>query len=342
MNARLSAALALAALLSSPAAAPAGEGEPAPPPAPAAGPAEDVLVFKSGAELRGRITAEDRDAYAVKVGGTLRVVDKADLREVRRAAPAPGDPGREPPPGAGEEGEGDWDGPGDSPKGKERPGRKRDRRKGGEAEGGPAGEGREPGGGMEEAGRSAPPPLSDEARAWASSCVERLLAAADPAVRRSALEGIRALGPGVRPVLEEARAASKDPAAQAVLARVADSLDAPRPGPVPPPGKDGAGKDPPPRARADRGRGLLDRVRTELGLDAEGVRTLGGKLIAYGREFRTLMEDARDGLITFEEARTRGSDLRVALRDSLKDLLTADQQAKLDAMLDDLAPGRKR
>ena len=345
MNPRLSAALVLALALSSPAAA-GGEGDPPPakpaPAAPAGAPAEDVLVLKGGGEVRGRIAGEDDAAYAVKVGGALRIVEKSDVAEVRRgtppAEPAPGTPGEGEAKGGGE--------PGKAPGAGAGKGAGKGKGKGG-GKGGEAGKRRRP---EAPAGEGAPaegapvPVLSDAARGWAKTCLERLLdGASDPAVRRSAAEALRALGPAVKPVLEEARASAGEEG-RGVIDRLTASLGAPRPGDAPPPGEGGARKPPGGAGRAGKGGGgsVLERVRTELGLDEAGARAVGGKLLEFGREMRTTMEDARDGLITYEEARTKISGQRARLRDALAGTLSAEQQAKLDALLDGLAPGRKR
>ena len=45
--------------------------------APSPDAADDVLFLKDGREIHGRITGEDDAGYAVKVGGAIRVVEKA-------------------------------------------------------------------------------------------------------------------------------------------------------------------------------------------------------------------------------------------------------------------------
>ncbi|MCK6480019.1 MAG: hypothetical protein L6R43_07685 [Planctomycetes bacterium] len=338
MKARIAAALTLALVLvlaspPSPAAVlPPGEEAPAP--------AEDVLFLKSGGEIRGRIAGEDGEAYAVKVGGALRVVDRDDVAEVRRGAPAPapvpapaaggeagkaeGEGGMEPPPAT----------PAPPPPGGRKPGPKRGRPETGERDG----EGRAAGPGKEDP----PPALSPEATAWARTCVEGVLSA-DPAVRRSAAEALRALGPGARPVLEERRASAGEEGARA-LDRVAASLGAPRPtgdpsGPAAPAGP--APAEPSPAGPRERARSVLERVRTDLGLDGEAARAVGERLLAFGREVRATLEDARDGLLSPEEARTAVSDLRTRLRESLAETLSREQQEKLDGIIDGLLPRRR-
>jgi hypothetical protein len=302
--------------------------EPAPaaaapaPPAPA--PDQDVLVLKDGTEIHGRISAEDDQGYAVRVGGSLRVVDKSKVAEVRRAPKREGDGADDAAPGAREPGAAGKDGDRE---------RKRDRKRG---EGAP-----EPG--------SPPPPLTEDGRAWAKSCIERFQSA-DPAVQRSAAEALRALGPSALPLVREARDAATDEPSKMRLERAVAMLEkAPRPGadgkfprpgdPKSPDGKPPESKPGEPKPGADapkRGFGILERVKTELALDESQSRTVGQALLTYGREAREAMMDARDGLITYEEARTRGADLRTKLREGLKASLSAEQLDKLDVILDDM------
>jgi len=331
-------------------------GDPAPAPAPAPGapaPAkasEDVLVLKDGTEIRGRITAEDDAGYAVKVGGALRVVDKSKVQEVRRGAPAAADaPGADGAPPAGPA----------APDKTDRERRKERRRAGeGAPNDGAPGDGAPAGG----APPAPPPPLTEDARAWAKSCIDRLLAggagATDPAVQRSASEALRALGPAVIPVLVEARDGAADEKGKQVLGRVLAMIEkgggkGPRPGPdgAPPgekpgrkpegkPGEPGPGADKRPDGPKpnDRGRGpaLMERVKTDLGLDEAQTRTVGQALMLFGRDVRDVMMDARDGLITYEDARTRGAEMRTKLREDLKATLTAGQLDKLDGLLDEM------
>lgn len=294
-----------------PAAAPA-EGAAA---KPAADPAEDVLVLKDGKEIRGRITDEDDASYAVKVGGALRFVEKSKVAEVRRGAPAPAKDG------AGE------DAPPAPGAGAKKPAKevRRERR---EAKG--EGEG---------AMQGPPPPLTADARAWAGFCIDRLMTE-DPQVRRSAAEALRALGPPVLPLLEEA-AAKADERGRKTLERVASLVKNP-PGPPPGPGGRAGGKGPggPP---GERGMALLDRVRKDLALDDDAARVVGGRLLEFGRDLRETLQDARDGIITYEDARAKVAGMRTGLRESLKASLGEEQLAKLDAILDEQfkAPGRK-
>jgi len=293
-----------------------------PAPAAKAAPAEDVLVLKDGTEVHGRIASEDETAYAVKVGGSLRVVEKSAVSEVKRGAPAPAPEAGAPPVAK----------PGDAPAGDPKEARKEKRREKRREDGAPA-----PGDAM---GPAAPPaPLTDDARAWARTCVERLQSA-DPAIQRSAAEALRALGPSVLPLLREAREAADDAGKQR-LERVAGMIEKGAAPGAPgqeksrdkagtPPGKAGQ-----PGAPA-RGAGILERVKTDLALDDAQSRTVGMALLNLGRETREVFEDARDGLITYEDARTKVSGLRGKLRDDLKATLSADQLTKLDAILDEM------
>jgi hypothetical protein len=142
------------------------------------------------------------------------------------------------------------------------------------------------------------------------------------------------------PLLRQAREGADD-AGKALLDRIAQSLNrgagkkkgpdgAP---PAVPPGlaKKGAAQRPGPR-------GVMERVRTELGLGDEALRAVGGALLLYGRELRETMADARDGLVTYEEARTKVGEMRSKLRENLGGTLTPDQLARLDVILDDLNP----
>jgi hypothetical protein len=313
-----------------------GMGGPAPVPAPKPGeaaapapaPDQDVLVLKDGTEIRGRITAEDDSGYAVKVGGTLRVIEKAKVTEVRRAPRPAGDDvagGAAGAPAPGGKGPSDGDG-------KER--EKRRNRKRAEE-------------GMPDAG-SPPPPLTEDGKAWAKSCIERVHSP-DPAVQRSAAEALRALGPSALPLVREARDAAADEPTKGILGKVVAMLEkAPMkgregpdgrklPGPdggVPPEGKPGEPKPNPDMPK--RGYALLDRVRTELALDDAQAKTVGPALLLYGRDVRDVLLDARDGLTTYEEARTKGAEMRTKLRDGLKATLTSEQLDKLDGILDEM------
>jgi hypothetical protein len=259
------------------------------PASPAPAPGEDVLVLKDGTEVRGRITAEDDTGYAVKVNGSLRVVEKSNVAEVRRGAPAP---------------EGETEpAKGDRKMDKER----RKDRKGGEPDA---------------------VPLTEEGRAWAKGCLDRLLSA-DPAIQRSAAEALRALGPAVVPFLREARDAAADETGKKAIERVLGSMESmekdrkPRPDAAKP-------------GQPGRGPAMLERVRTELALDDATSRTVGKALLDFGRETREVMEDARDGLITYEDARTKATGLRGKLRDGLKGTLSEEQLVKLDGILDEM------
>ncbi len=321
-----------------------GMGGPAPAPAPAPGakaPApsgEDVLLLKDGTEVHGRITAENDTDYAVKVGGTLRVVGKSTVKEVRRGSP----------PADGGDGAGAGVPPAPGTPGAAPGGEKEKRRARKRGENGQPGEGQGPDGASPLQGNPAQPlPLTDDARAWAKSCIDRLLTA-DPMVQHSATEALRALGPSVLPVLREARDAAPDEKGKQVLGRVITMIEkGPRPGGdgAPPfagkrPGPDGAppgskpGQPGPDQAR--RGPALMERVRTELGLDDTQARTVGQALLQFGRDVREVMMDARDGLITYEDARSKGTELRGKLRDGLKSTLTEDQLKKLDGILDEM------
>jgi hypothetical protein len=185
-----------------------------------------------------------------------------------------------------------------------------------------------------------PPPLSEEARTWAAACLERLRSA-DPAVRRSAAEALRALGPPAVPLLREARDAA-DGDLRTDLDRILGAI-AKGPGPKEPgrrpgapgakPGGDGkAPGDGKPSAMA-----FLDRVREDLALDDATYRTVADRLLLFGRDAREVLMDARDGLITYEDARTRVGDLRAALRDEMGKTLSAEQVTRLDALLDEQA-----
>lgn len=257
-------------------------------------PSEDVLVLKDGTEIHGRIASENETDYAVKVGGSLRVVEKSRVSEVKRGAPAAEDPAPATPAPAGKGDQGE-------PK-KER---KREKRMDGE----PAA------------------PLTEDGRAWAKTCIERLQSA-DPAVQRSAAEALRALGAPVLPLLKEAREGADDAGKQR-LERVAGMIGRP-------PEAKGDRKGPGPGQAPARGSGILEKVKTDLALDDAQARTVGAALLALGRETREALEDARDGLITYEDARTKVSGLRSKLREDLKPTLSADQLTKLDGILDEM------
>jgi hypothetical protein len=264
-----------------------------------------VILLSDGTEVRGRITAEDGDAYAVKVGGSLRLVEKKSVKEVRRGAPAAEAPAPgEAPPAAGEP-----------------PTRKRERRRG-----------------PDEA-TPEPAALSAEAAAWGRVCIDRLLGA-DPSVRRSAAEAIRALGPAAAPLLREARQGAGE-AGRIVLDELARSLEKRRERSADGAPKPGTPADPS-KAAPPRGRAVLDRVRTELGLDPEQTRAVSGRLVEFGRSIRETMADARDGLVSYEDAKAKGDALRAKLREDLKGSLTEEQIGKLDGILDAMAPGRKK
>ncbi|MHC4923521.1 MAG: hypothetical protein ACYTG4_05515 [Planctomycetota bacterium] len=55
-------------------------------------PGTDHLHLKDGRLLKGRITAEDDEAYAVKVGATIRVISKSDVDRIEKGPPAPKKP----------------------------------------------------------------------------------------------------------------------------------------------------------------------------------------------------------------------------------------------------------
>jgi hypothetical protein len=296
--------------------APAGDA-PKPQRPPDGGSTEDVLVLKDGREVKGRITAEDERAYAVKVGGAVRVVEKSTVQEVRRATIAAPVPGGDAPPA--DDGKGGKGGKGE---------KERKRLLRGLEGGGPGEPGDMPG--------ASPPPLSEEARTWARFCIDRLLME-DPAVQRSAAEALRALGPSVLPVLKEA-SATADERGRKMLERVSYAVSNP---PMPPrpgkgPGQDKPGFGPGPDGKG-RPMGLLERVRSELALDEPQSRTVGAALLDFGREVRETMMDARDGLITYEEARSKGGELRRSLHEAVKGSLSEEQLAKLDGILDEMA-----
>jgi len=302
---------------------PAPARAPSPPAAPAPADAVgDVLVLADGSEVRGRITAEDDHAYAVKVGGAVRLVEKSAVKEVRRGAPGAGPP-------AGDGAAPKPDAPPDA-----RPDARRDRRPRRKApvEGDAPADAADPGA-MD---APAPPPLSDAAKAWARVCLDRFLGA-DAAVRRSAGEALKALGPAVAPLVREAAAGAGEAAKYALeeVARAAEERGAKAPGATPKGAPRADGRAP------DRARAVFDRVRDELGLDDRQSATVGARLLEYGRDLRETMADARDGLVSYEDARTKAGELRSALRESLKTDLTAEQMGKLDAILDSLAPGGK-
>ena len=300
----------------------AGGPPPAKPadPAPAASPApaaagEDVLVLSDGRELRGRITAEDEHSYAVKVGGAVRLVPKDGVKEVRRGAPAP-----DAPPDAGDPA---------APKPDSKPDAKKDRRARRKAADAAAP-------GADAMDVPAAPPLSETAAAWARICIDRFLGE-DAAVRRSAADALRALGPAVAPLVREAAAKAGEAGKYALeeLARSAEARVAKRPEVAP----EGA---PPPDGRApSRARAVFDRVRNELGLDESQEATVGARLLEYGRDVRETTMDARDGLISYEDARAKAGELRTKLRESLTAELTTEQLSKLDGILDSLTPGGK-
>ena len=295
-----------------------GAGGPAPAKAQDPAPAttgEDVLVLADGREIRGRITAEDEHSYAVKVGGAVRLVPRDGVKEVRRGAPAP-----DAPPAAG-------DPAAPKPDGKTDP--KRDRRARRRAA---AGDAPADAGAMDV---PAPPPLSETAAAWARICIDRFLGE-DASVRRSAGDALRALGPDVAPLVREAAAKAGEAGKYALeeLARSAEARSVKRPD-----GDPAAG--PAPDAKASRARAVFDRVRTELGLDESQAATVGARLLEYGRDVRETTMDARDGLISYEDARAKAGELRSKLRESLAAELSAEQLAKLDGILDSLTPGGK-
>jgi hypothetical protein len=295
-------------------------GPPAPPtppsapatPAPPAG--EDVLVLKDGTEIRGRITAEDDSGYAIKVGGSNRLVEKEKVQEVRRGAPAAAPEGDPSAKGGGAPA---------TPDEKERKRRKAQRAEGA----------------MDQEKAA---PLSADAEAWGRICIERALSAGDEATRRSASEAIRALGPAAVPLIRQAREGA-DEKGKTLLDRITESMargngrkKGPDGGPpAVPPGleKKGVMERPGPRA-------MMDRVRTELGLEDDALRTVGIALFQFGREVRETMSDARDGLVSYEEARTKVGEMRGKLRENLRPTLTEEQLAKLDVILDDMAAKR--
>ena len=90
--------------------------------------------------------------------------------------------------------------------------------------------------------------------------------------------------------------------------------------------------------------GVLERVKADLALDEAQSKTVGAALLSMGRDARTVREDARDGLITYEEARTKVAELRGKLREGLKATLTEEQLVKLDGILDEMTrgPGPKK
>jgi len=260
------------------------------PVAKAPAPGEDVLVLKDGTEVHGRITAEDDSGYAVKSNGSLRVVEKSNVAEVRRGAPAP-----EP---DGEPAKGD----------RKRDDRKNDKERRKDRKG----------------GESDAVPLTEEGRAWAKGCLERLQSS-DPAIQRSAAEALRALGPAVVPILREARDAADENGKKAIERLLGTMEKGPKP--------NADGMKP---GQPGRGPAMLERVRTELALDDATSRTVGRALLDFGRQTREVMEDARDGLITYEDARTKATGLRGTLREGLKGALSEEQLVKLDGILDEM------
>jgi hypothetical protein len=162
-------------------------------------------------------------------------------------------------------------------------------------------------------------------------------------VRRSAAAALRALGPGAAPLLREAAGGTGiGEEARRLLEETARSLGRAAP-------RDGPPGEAPPGAPADparkpplRGRAALDRVRTELGLDPERTRVVGGRLLEFGRALRETMEDARDGLVSYEDARAKGDALRARLREDLTGTLTEEQIGKLDGILDSMGPGKRK
>ncbi len=194
-----------------------------------------------------------------------------------------------------------------------------------------------------EDGAAPPPPLGDEAKAWAKSCLERLLSSTDPSIQRSATEALRGFGPAVLPVLREARDArgTDDEKARQAISRVITMIEkGPRPGgeggkrPAPPNGNEGNPDKKP--GQPPRGPAMLERVKTELGLDDTQLRPVGQALLQFGRDAREVGMDARDGLITYEDARTKVTELRGKLKDGLRSTLNEDQLKKLDSLLDEM------
>ncbi len=296
-------------------------------------PAEtDRITLKDGRVLEGRIQAEDDTAYALRVGGALRLVEKSAVAGVLRGAAPPSADG---PPG----------GDGAPPAGEAAGDRRADRkaaRRAARKEGDGAAEGMDSGGGgdamdppppamegpPDREGRRRRPPAdgegataTPEVRQWVADCVHAL-GSGDPLVRRSAAAALATVGPAALAELRRLRDGA-DPYLRADLDRIVALLER-----APADSGDAA---------AERLRPVLDRVRRDLGLDEAGMRPVARLLAKYAAEGRELVADARDGVMSADDARARVADLRAALRVDLTPHLTADQMARLDALLDEYA-----
>jgi hypothetical protein len=263
----------------------------------------DRLILKDGRTLEGRIEGEDDESFALRAGGSLRLIRKEDVAETHRA------PVADPPAPPANEGDSETE----ARKKVEKPGkgdasdRKRERKP---AEG-------------TDAPPRTPEAMSPELARWVSGCVSAL-GSGDPSVVRSAAQALGVVGPPALPSIRAARQGA-DPFLLRILEGVEESIKA-------------GSSDAAPVDGADRRiRGIVDRARRDLALNDAGAKALAGSLGRFSREFMETLADVRDGLLAPAEAIGAVEVLRARLRKDLEPSLTVEQIRGVDTILDELA-----
>ncbi len=283
--------LALAAVLCVSTALPAAAGDEA---------TLDVVVLKDGSRIEGEIVGQDDDLVSVRSNGVLRAYPRskvASITQVARPVPA-----ADPVPKKGAGGDAMGDGMDRDEMDAEKPAEVKRKKK--------------------LAARTADPAsLTPAAAEWLNRLISSLAdttGAADPAVTRSVVAAIRALGPAAAPQLRAAAGTATGQAGK-TLTRLAD--DAERAG------KKRAQQRSDMARRQDRR--VLEELKRELDLDKVQTKAVSAALQNHRKRQKDVLRRAREDGLTREEAGALFQESKVALYDELSGTLDEAQLAAL-------------
>lgn len=176
------------------------------------------------------------------------------------------------------------------------------------------------------------PPADPAVQAWVQTLVRRI-ADSHPGIRRSAREGLVALGKPALPALRQ-HAASADPEVATAAKELIRRID-----------RGGRGMRRQGEGARERPGGGVPRLLADLGLD-EAQKSKIKELFERGaRKRRELFQDMRDGALPREEMRAALRDLQAESVKTLEGVLTEEQLAKYRKAAQERGPrgeGRRR